>query len=104
MNDSLGHHAGDALLQQLGDRLSGCTRETDLVARQGGDEFLLLLSDLERGTSALSGTDAAVLVAEMVANRVREALSEPFDLNGTEFYASASMGISLYPQDAQDAV
>jgi diguanylate cyclase (GGDEF)-like protein/PAS domain S-box-containing protein len=104
VNDSLGHHAGDALLQQLGERLSGCTRETDLVARQGGDEFLLLLSDLERGTSALSGTDAAVLVAEMVANRVREALSEPFDLNGVEFYASASMGISLYPQDAQDAI
>ena len=97
VNDSLGHHAGDALLQQLGERLSGCTRETDLVARQGGDEFLLLLSDLERGTSALSGTDAAVLVAEMVANRVREALSEPFDLNGVEFFASASMGISLYP-------
>jgi diguanylate cyclase (GGDEF)-like protein/PAS domain S-box-containing protein len=104
VNDSLGHHAGDALLQQLGERLSGCTRETDLVARQGGDEFLLLLSDLERGTSALSGTDAAVLVAEMVANRVREALSEPFDLNGVEFFASASTGISLFPQDAQDAV
>ncbi len=104
VNDSLGHHAGDALLQQLGERLSGCTRETDLVARQGGDEFLLLLSDLERGTSALSGTDAAVLVAEMVANRVREALSDPFDLNGVQFFASASMGISLYPQDAQDAV
>jgi diguanylate cyclase (GGDEF)-like protein/PAS domain S-box-containing protein len=103
VNDSLGHHAGDVLLQQLGERLRGCTRETDMVARQGGDEFLLLISDLERGTSALSGTDAAVLVAEMVANRVREALAEPFDLNGIEFYASASMGISLYPQDAGDA-
>jgi diguanylate cyclase (GGDEF)-like protein/PAS domain S-box-containing protein len=103
VNDSLGHHAGDQLLMQLADRLRVCTRETDLVARQGGDEFLLLLSDLERGTSALSGTDAAVLVAEMVANRVRDALSEPFDLNGIEFYASASMGISLYPQDANDA-
>lgn len=103
VNDSLGHHAGDLLLQQLAQRLRGCTRETDLVARQGGDEFLLLLSDLERGTSAVSGTDAAVLVAEMVANRVLEALSEPFDLNGIEFYASASMGISLYPQDARDA-
>ena len=103
VNDSLGHHAGDLLLQQLAVRLRGCTRETDLVARQGGDEFMLLLSDLERGTGAMPGTDAALLVAEMVANRVREALSEPFDLNGTEFFASASMGISLYPQDARDA-
>jgi len=103
VNDSLGHHAGDLLLQQLAVRLRGCTRETDLVARQGGDEFMLLLSDLERGTGAMPGTDAALLVAEMVANRVREALAEAFDLNGTEFFASASMGISLYPQDARDA-
>lgn len=44
-----------------------------------------------------------MLVAEMVANRVRDALAEPFDLNGVEFFASASMGISLYPQDAHDA-
>jgi diguanylate cyclase (GGDEF)-like protein/PAS domain S-box-containing protein len=103
VNDSLGHHAGDMLLQQLAVRLRGCTRETDLVARQGGDEFMLLLSDLERGTGAMPGTDAALLVAEVVANRVREALAEPFDLGGTEFFASASMGISLFPQDAHDA-
>jgi diguanylate cyclase (GGDEF)-like protein/PAS domain S-box-containing protein len=102
VNDSLGHHAGDDLLVELADRLRGCTRETDLVARQGGDEFLMLLSDLERGTGAMPGTDAAVLVAESVAARVREALDEPFVLAGTEFYASASVGISLFPQDAQD--
>jgi len=103
VNDSMGHHAGDALLVQLAERLRGCTRETDLVARQGGDEFLLLLSDLDRGTAALMGKDAGVLVAEFVAERVREALHEPFVLEGTEFYASGSIGISLFPQDAHDA-
>jgi diguanylate cyclase (GGDEF)-like protein/PAS domain S-box-containing protein len=103
VNDSLGHHAGDQLLSQLGERLRGCTRETDLVARQGGDEFLLLLSDIERGTGAPAGGDMAMIVAESVAERVREALHEPFDLNGTEFYASGSIGISLFPQDALDA-
>ena len=75
-----------------------------MVARQGGDEFLLLLSDLERGTNAaMPGTDTAMLVAESVAERVAEALQEPFDLNGTEFIASGSVGISLFPQDALDA-
>jgi diguanylate cyclase (GGDEF)-like protein/PAS domain S-box-containing protein len=104
VNDSLGHHAGDQLLAQLGERLKVCTRETDLVARQGGDEFLLLLSDLERGPNpAMPGMDSAMLVAESVAERVADALAEPFDLNGTEFIATGSLGISLFPQDALDA-
>ena len=103
VNDSLGHHAGDQLLAQLGERLGGCTRETDMVARQGGDEFLLLLSDLERGAGPIPGTEAALIVAESVAERVHEALAEPFNLNGTEFIASGSVGISLFPQDALDA-
>ena len=68
VNDSLGHHAGDELLKQLAERLRGCTRETDLVARQGGDEFLLLLADLERGIGPVAGTDAGLLVAESVAD------------------------------------
>ncbi len=102
VNDSLGHHSGDLLLAQLGDRLRTCTRDTDLVARQGGDEFLLLLSDLDRATE---GTDEnpALAAAEVVAGRVRAALAEPFDLHGTQFFASGSIGISLFPQDAQDA-
>jgi diguanylate cyclase (GGDEF)-like protein/PAS domain S-box-containing protein len=103
VNDSLGHQAGDELLVQLADRLRGCTRETDMVARQGGDEFLLLLSDLERGTSAPAGTEAALLVAQSVAERVQEALRAPFSLGGVDFYASGSIGISLFPQDALDA-
>jgi diguanylate cyclase (GGDEF)-like protein/PAS domain S-box-containing protein len=103
VNDSLGHQVGDELLRQLASRLRHCTRETDLVGRLGGDEFLMLLSDLERGTGVLSGVDAPQLVAETVAERVRAALAEPFDLNGTQFYLSASIGISLYPHDAHDA-
>ncbi|MEP7033197.1 MAG: EAL domain-containing protein [Actinomycetota bacterium] len=103
VNDSLGHHAGDELLVQLGARLRDCTRDTDLVARQGGDEFLVLLSDLERADGTQHQVDPAFLVAESVAERVREALAEPFTLGGTQFYATASLGISLYPQDAHDA-
>ena len=104
VNDSLGHHAGDQLLIQLAERLRDCTRETDLVARLSGDEFLLLLADLERGAGALAGApDAGLLIAESVAARVREALEQPFDLGGSEFFVSASIGISLYPQDASDA-
>ena len=102
VNDSLGHHAGDALLRQLAERLRGCTRETDLVARQGGDEFLLLLADLERGPSATTEIDAEVVAAESVAVRVREALQRPFDLDGTLFYATGSVGISLFPRDGTD--
>ncbi|MCD6022614.1 MAG: diguanylate cyclase/phosphodiesterase with and sensor(s) [Actinomycetia bacterium] len=104
VNDSLGHHAGDELLKQLAERLRGCTRETDLVARQGGDEFLLLLADLERGIGSVAGTEAGLLVAESVATRVHEALQEPFDLGGVEFFTSASLGVSLFPQDATDAI
>ncbi len=103
VNDSLGHHAGDELVTQLAERLRGCTRETDMVARQGGDEFLLLLADLERGMGPVSGIEAGVLVAESVSTRVHEALQEPFNLGGVEFFASASIGVSLFPQDAADA-
>ena len=104
VNDSLGHHAGDQLLIQLAQRLRVCTRETDLVARLSGDEFLLLLADLDRGAGPLGGSpDAGLIIAESVAARMREALEQPFDLAGSEFFVSASIGISLYPQDASDA-
>ncbi len=103
VNDSLGHHAGDLLLAQLADRLRICTRDTDLVARQGGDEFMVLLADLERGTGVPDAPDPAMVVAESVALRIRDALAEPFDLAGTSFYATGSIGISLFPQDASDA-
>jgi len=102
VNDSLGHEDGDALIVQLADRLKEATRETDLVARQGGDEFLLLLADVER-TSPMSDGDGALIVAESVANRVQQSLEAPFRVNGTELYVTASVGISVFPIDATDA-
>ncbi len=95
VNDSLGHHAGDLLLCELADRLRTSTRETDLVARQGGDEFLMLLADLDPSEAESAAT--------RVAHRVTEALAHPFGLQGTEFHARGSIGVSVYPRDALDA-
>jgi diguanylate cyclase (GGDEF)-like protein/PAS domain S-box-containing protein len=100
VNDSLGHVAGDGLLVAVADRLREATRETDLVARRGGDQFLLLLADLDRDES---GPDGAVLRAESVAQRINQAFAEPFVVDETEVYISAGVGISLFPRDA-DAV
>ena len=104
VNESLGHEAGDELLKQLAERLREATRETDLVARQGGDEFLLLLGDLERDGALPGMADNAILTAESVASRIEDSLSRPFQLNGHELFVTASVGISLFPQDAQDSV
>jgi diguanylate cyclase (GGDEF)-like protein/PAS domain S-box-containing protein len=95
VNDSLGHHAGDELLVELAERLRASTRDTDLVARQGGDEFLMLLGDLDIETA-----DETI---RMVAGRIEETMLAPFDLQGTEFHARGSSGISVYPRDAHDA-
>ncbi len=101
VNDSLGHQAGDQLLQQLAGRLRDITRDVDLVARQGGDEFLLLLTDL--ATDLSGGPDPAVVNAEAVAIRIADALKPAFDLSGVDFYARGSVGVSLYPHDATNA-
>ncbi len=105
VNDSLGHEMGDALISELAARLREATRDTDMVARQGGDEFLLLLADLERGTAPgiPNATDGATLVAESVATRVQEALRVPFELGGTEVYVNASIGVAMFPNHASKA-
>jgi diguanylate cyclase (GGDEF)-like protein/PAS domain S-box-containing protein len=100
VNDSLGHAAGDELLREMGTRLSGAVRATDVVARQGGDEFLVLLADLEKDPrEEMNG----LALAQSVASRIHEALKNPFALMGTEFYITASIGISLFPESAGDA-
>jgi diguanylate cyclase (GGDEF)-like protein/PAS domain S-box-containing protein len=95
VNDSLGHPAGDELLCHVTMRLSERRRGMDLLARQGGDEFLLLLADLDR-----EGAEAA---ARGVAEDLLRALAEPFTISGAEFHIGASIGISLFPRDAADA-
>jgi diguanylate cyclase (GGDEF)-like protein len=94
VNDSLGYVAGNRVLAAVAARLGEATRATDLLARPGGDEYLLLLADIPAGE--------ARPVAEQAAARVVEALREPFDLDGTEFDLECSMGIALFPEDADD--
>jgi diguanylate cyclase (GGDEF)-like protein/PAS domain S-box-containing protein len=102
VNDSLGHQAGDTILLQLAQRLSDATRETDLVARPGGDEFLLLLADLDRAPAGHNGHESVSVAAESVALRIQEALRTPFTVGDTELYVTASLGISVFPDDAAD--
>jgi diguanylate cyclase len=87
INDSLGHHVGDDVLRQLGPRLTATVRSTSTVARLGGDEFGLVLSPL---ADAATATD--------VAERVREALRQPFQLEGMSLRVDASIGIALAPE------
>lgn len=105
VNDSLGHEVGDQILGHLAERLGEATRETDLVARQGGDEFLLLLADLERDKESPvpESADGALLVAESIASRVHESLREPFNIADREIYLTASIGIALFPMHGEDA-
>jgi diguanylate cyclase (GGDEF)-like protein/PAS domain S-box-containing protein len=101
VNDSLGHSAGDELLIEVAHRLRDAVRSGDIVARQSGDEFLILVADLDVSDER-DGVDFAD-VARGVAGNLREALAAPFDVAGTEVYCSGSVGISLYPVDAVDA-
>lgn len=92
INDTLGHAAGDTMLKEVAGRLQGCIRESDTVARMGGDEFTMLLSGL---TSRESAMRAGINVAE----KILEQLAPAFILQDREFFISASIGIALYPQD-----
>ena len=91
VNDTLGHLAGDELLQETARRLRGCVRETDIVVRLGGDEFIVLLTDLKHQAEI-----------EKVAGKITNVFESPFILHGTEFYVTASIGISIYPRDGED--
>jgi diguanylate cyclase (GGDEF)-like protein len=88
VNDTLGHAAGDNLLQTIAERLRGCVRGTDTVARLGGDEFVIML-----------GHVASPRDAQSVAEEVIKALSVPISIDGRETFMSCSIGVTLYPDD-----
>ena len=96
VNDNLGHAAGDRLLVEVAERIGGCLRDTDVLARQGGDEFLLLLADLDDAATARQAVTTTF-------ERMRTALDEPFRLDGAELAIGVSMGVSIFPEDAGDA-
>jgi diguanylate cyclase (GGDEF)-like protein/PAS domain S-box-containing protein len=91
VNDTLGHSTGDELLKAVADRLRGCVRDVDLVARFGGDEFAVIQTELERPA------DAAIL-----AQRLRDAMQTPYEVNGHQIVIDASIGIALSPDDGTD--
>jgi len=91
VNDTLGHAVGDMLLQQVARRLTQSVRSDDTVGRLGGDEFAIVLSTL-----------ASAQDATLVAQKIMAAFKEPFMLAGTEVYVTASIGITLYPDDSSD--
>ena len=91
VNDNLGHRSGDQLLREAADRIKECVRESDTVARMGGDEFTVILSQVR-------GSHNVVTVAQKILKRIYE----PVMLDGRELFISSSIGIALFPDDALD--
>ena len=92
INDSLGHSIGDKLLQSIAKRLVHCVRDSDTVSRQGGDEFVVLLSEAEQSE------DAAI-----IARRMLHAVAEPHSIDQRDLHVTTSIGVSVYPDDGLDA-
>jgi len=90
INDTLGHVAGDSLLKQVAARLSACIRTSDTACRFGGDEFVILLSELETRESAA-----------VAARKIRAHLAAPYRTGGTEIQIATSIGMALYPVDGK---
>jgi diguanylate cyclase (GGDEF)-like protein len=91
VNDTLGHPSGDLLLIEAAHRIRKCVREADTVARLGGDEFIIILPELNTHTHV-----------ERIALDIIQVLSKPYQLDNDTVYISASIGITVYPEDAQD--
>jgi len=91
INDTLGHQVGDEVLQDTANRLRGCVRGVDTVARMGGDEFTVLLPEVSDTSSA-----------EIVATKIMAAMKKPFRVAGRELQLTASIGVSLHPQHGED--
>ena len=93
INDSLGHDVGDKVLEEVSDRLMEVTRQNDTLARLGGDEFTILMEDLHKAQDA-----------SLLAEKILKSLLEPINIKGHILYISSSIGIALYPEDADDAI
>jgi diguanylate cyclase (GGDEF)-like protein len=91
VNDTLGHPVGDQLLKRVAERLHGCIQDTDLVARIGGDEFAIVQTAVERPEKSSE-----------LANRIVEAISAPFDVDGKYIVIGTSIGIAVAPDDGSD--
>jgi diguanylate cyclase (GGDEF)-like protein/PAS domain S-box-containing protein len=96
INDACGHDVGDILLKQVSERLSHQLRDQDTVARQGGDEFVVLLVNL-------SATPSATLrLANRIAEKIRDTISTPFDIHERDYHISASIGVTIFPKAIED--
>jgi diguanylate cyclase (GGDEF)-like protein len=93
INDTLGHAAGDDILQQVARRLTGSLRQDDTAARLGGDEFVVLLSEIH------PEPEHAAIQARQVAEKVRRDISAPFEVAGHQLHLSSSIGITLFPEE-----
>lgn len=93
VNDTLGHDVGDRLLVQVAERMRGCVRATDTVARIGGDEFIVLLGSVEHEQDAVR-----------VAEKIRQTLDQPYELGGETLEISCSIGVALAPQHGTDGI
>jgi diguanylate cyclase (GGDEF)-like protein/hemerythrin-like metal-binding protein/PAS domain S-box-containing protein len=91
LNDTKGHYFGDLLLKEVAERLQTIIHTDDTIARIGGDEFVVVLNSLS------DNVDQSAIQAQKIAERVRDAIIQPFDLQGHEYYASSSIGIILLP-------
>ena len=91
INDSLGHRVGDELLISVVQRFRDCLREADTISRQGGDEFIILLGDIDSPVAAAT-----------VANKILNSMTPPFDIQGQQINSSVSIGIAMAPIDGTD--
>ena len=91
VNDTLGHKAGDAILREVAKRLAGCVRKADTLARHGGDEFVVVIPEVQMEADC-----------QAVAEKILRAFEPPFRVDERDFSIGASIGISLCPADAGD--